>query len=581
MDSQNKKFKKYLFLFVLTLFFLFPHSHFLLAVNINDGPNHQILERDLSLGMKGDDVKLLQSWLTQDKSIYPEGLITGYFGSLTQKAIERYQIANGIVKSGNPFSTGFGRVGPITRASLNSRFTNGIYGVKWGDGKEEKAIFLEGGFLEISSDPSLNFENGSDFTIDVWIKPERLTHRKQIIVGKGLIGGKWNYGIGIQDKGKIFARHLEGDIVTDKRYIKEGEWQHIAVVFKKGKNLFYYNGKLVEEKSDMGFNEIPNDTSFLIGISKEKETGNLMESFLGGIDDLKIYKSSFENKGEVVLDLGFNEGKGIEVKDPERNFKARWNLPLAEDFLSKKLEEIKVEGERKKNEEEEEEGKEEEGKEEKKFEKPSVDLKINGSDDEITIPFASSIKLSWTSQNATHCLASGGWLGEKNKKGSQDIKTLTESANFILTCFGPGGESKDSVKVNVLPSNYNFLPYYGPSPFCDDQYINGSVTYSGGSKTQPKIGQITVDPQGVHYGCEQQVTVAVSDSNGNSIASVIGEAITDNKTTNFTLSLIEGTDTNGTWQGSWVLLDSVCEKYQLRIQAESASGTSSVTLTFR
>lgn len=77
------------------------------------------------------------------------------------------------------------------------------------------------------------------------------------------------------------------------------------------------------------------------------------------------------------------------------------------------------------------------------------------------------------------------------------------------------------------------------------------------------------------------MTVEAKDTNGNSITSVIGSAITDNKTTNFTLSLIGGTDTDGTWQGYWTLSDSVCENYQLRIQAESASGTTSITLTFR
>lgn len=237
MREKEKSFKKYLFLFTLILFFLLPGRHFLLAESNNSLP--QILERDLERGMEGDGVKLLQTWLAGDKSIYPGGLITGFFGPLTQKAVQRYQIANGIVKSGSPSLTGFGRVGPITRASLNSRFTDGIYGIQWGEGKEGKAIFLDGGFLEIPSNPSLDFENGSEFTIDVWIKPEKLTYRKQIIAGKGLIGGKWNYGIGIQDNGKIFARHLEDDILTDKKYVKGGASGNVLrLFFKKGKTCF-------------------------------------------------------------------------------------------------------------------------------------------------------------------------------------------------------------------------------------------------------------------------------------------------------------------------------------------------------
>lgn len=45
----------------------------------------------LRLGDKGDGVKLLQTILSADPSIYPEGIISGAFGPLTQKALKRYQ----------------------------------------------------------------------------------------------------------------------------------------------------------------------------------------------------------------------------------------------------------------------------------------------------------------------------------------------------------------------------------------------------------------------------------------------------------------------------------------------------------
>src|SRR3989344_7499461 len=47
--------------------------------------------RVLSLRMSGSDVSCLQKTLAQDPAIYPEGLVTGYFGSLTQKAVQRWQ----------------------------------------------------------------------------------------------------------------------------------------------------------------------------------------------------------------------------------------------------------------------------------------------------------------------------------------------------------------------------------------------------------------------------------------------------------------------------------------------------------
>lgn len=76
-----------------------------------------MLIRQLELGMSGNDVRELQVFLARDVSIYPEGLTTGYFGSLTKSAVQRYQIKNGI--------SAVGRVGPITLASINSHMAGG------------------------------------------------------------------------------------------------------------------------------------------------------------------------------------------------------------------------------------------------------------------------------------------------------------------------------------------------------------------------------------------------------------------------------------------------------------------------
>ncbi len=52
--------------------------------------------RNLSRGASGDDVRKLQEFLAGDKEIYPEGLVTGYFGPLTEMAIKRWQKKHGI-----------------------------------------------------------------------------------------------------------------------------------------------------------------------------------------------------------------------------------------------------------------------------------------------------------------------------------------------------------------------------------------------------------------------------------------------------------------------------------------------------
>ncbi|MFA5870842.1 MAG: peptidoglycan-binding protein [Candidatus Paceibacterota bacterium] len=56
-------------------------------------------------------VRNLQEFLKQFPDIYPEGLVTGYFGPLTENAVKRFQLKE--------FIDSVGIVGPITRAKLN------------------------------------------------------------------------------------------------------------------------------------------------------------------------------------------------------------------------------------------------------------------------------------------------------------------------------------------------------------------------------------------------------------------------------------------------------------------------------
>ena len=73
----------------------------------------------LRYGMKTEEVFRLQILLSTIPGVYPEGLITSFYGTLTTKAVERFQSKMNIVHSGTPETTGFGAVGPLTRLELN------------------------------------------------------------------------------------------------------------------------------------------------------------------------------------------------------------------------------------------------------------------------------------------------------------------------------------------------------------------------------------------------------------------------------------------------------------------------------
>jgi plastocyanin len=74
--------------------------------------------RTLKTGSTGNDVTRLQQFLALDPTIYPEAKMTGYFGGLTQAAVQRWQVKFHIVSTGSPATTGYGVVGPRTAAAI-------------------------------------------------------------------------------------------------------------------------------------------------------------------------------------------------------------------------------------------------------------------------------------------------------------------------------------------------------------------------------------------------------------------------------------------------------------------------------
>jgi len=77
-----------------------------------------ILARNLGAGVSGSDVSALQTFL-RDQGFYAANS-TGYFGPVTQNALQAWQATYGPVNSGTPDTTGFGFAGPKTRALIQS-----------------------------------------------------------------------------------------------------------------------------------------------------------------------------------------------------------------------------------------------------------------------------------------------------------------------------------------------------------------------------------------------------------------------------------------------------------------------------
>jgi hypothetical protein len=59
------------------------------------------------------------------------------------------------------------------------------------------------------------------------------------------------------------------------------------------------------------------------------------------------------------------------------------------------------------------------------------------------------ITLSWSSTNATSCVAGGAWSQEKATSGTETVGPLNQTSTFNLKCGGPGGSVKRWITVEV------------------------------------------------------------------------------------------------------------------------------------
>src|SRR3989344_7357803 len=104
------------------------------------------LTAQLDYGQTSVNVRNLQVFLSSSPTIYPQGLVTGYFGPLTKSAVMNFQNAYGISQAG--------RVGPITLAKINSLIASGVGltgGLPYGNNTIAPTIFANTILLSIST----------------------------------------------------------------------------------------------------------------------------------------------------------------------------------------------------------------------------------------------------------------------------------------------------------------------------------------------------------------------------------------------------------------------------------------------
>lgn len=76
--------------------------------------NCPVFTRTLKFESRGEDVQTLQSFL-YDQGFLTHEDVTGYYGYLTEAAVQAYQLKRGILSGGDPVSNGYGVAGKATQ----------------------------------------------------------------------------------------------------------------------------------------------------------------------------------------------------------------------------------------------------------------------------------------------------------------------------------------------------------------------------------------------------------------------------------------------------------------------------------
>jgi hypothetical protein len=90
-----------------------------------------------------------------------------------------------------------------------------------------------------------------------------------------------------------------------------------------------------------------------------------------------------------------------------------------------------------------------------------------------TVSAGASAMLSWSSQNASACTASGGWSGARAISGTQSVGPLSATTTFTLTCDGVSRSATVTVQSSGGSTGGGSLPAYALL-FDPDDHANGT-----------------------------------------------------------------------------------------------------------
>ena len=138
-------------------------------------------------------------------------------------------------------------------------------------------------YIQISDDPALDLP--TELTITAWIKPDSLPLSEY----KTILSKDENYEFHVNSSGEIYWWWDTHSLTTSGAGIVAGNWYHVAITYKSGKQSIYING--IEKGSGTYTGNLPvNNDPLQIGQDQYLDG----RYFQGLIDEIRIYSKSLD-----------------------------------------------------------------------------------------------------------------------------------------------------------------------------------------------------------------------------------------------------------------------------------------------
>lgn len=138
--------------------------------------------------------------------------------------------------------------------------------------------------------------------------------------------------------------------------------------------------------------------------------------------------------------------------------------------------------------------------------------------------------------------------------------------------------------VSSLPSASPLAPAVTPTPTpkpTPRPLPTGPQQYSVSSRSNPEVKTFDISSLDTKVGDLQKMSITIQGS-PSPVSSVTVKLITDNKSTDYPLTLSSGSNTNGVWSGTWTANDTHDTIYQATVTVKYQTGSNySFTASFR